>query len=1628
MEGYLSFIVIYCRIYYGIFFSKRYHHFEKCNFTAERIASMKRQLAVLTVSALVYLCAQAAISGHASADTLTPNQDGTWVNGDAYFGEPENYVGNAPSPMDYYRSAIQFQLPNLTGKVVTKATLRINVTSIQADSTIVPFLTVYGSTVDTWNSSSSFPQNDTDQALDSVTTNDDLKVGWVELDVTDFVNAQTDGIVSFALRSNESIGGPGAEIDYTADDNLTNQPQLVLELADATPPAPANEPSVTSATTQEDTPTATGLQLTADDSNGVTTNYYKITGITGGTLYKHNGSAVIADGEFITTAEGAAGLTFTPSSNASGTTGFGFDVQAAPAADDSRLSSKVPATITVTDVNDPPAATNDTLSGIDENAAPLRIPMSVLLANDSVGPSNENGQTLTVALTGTSTGGTATVDGEDIVFTPAPNYHGTASFDYRITDDGTTNGNADPQTDSATVSFAVHQVAGIPSVTSASTLEDNQSSSGLVVTRNPGDGPEVQYFKISNIQGGSLYKNDGSTPIFNNSYITVAEGAAGLKFSPNDDANTGAGDTFSFDVQASLDDSGTGLSEKATPTITVAEVNDAPTATDDTWSDIDEDAAPIRIPMSALLVNDSMGPSNESGQTLTLTLTGTSTGGTATVDGDDIVFAPEPNYNGPASFEYQIADNGTTDSDADPQTDSAAVSFVINFVADVPHVTNASTVEDSQTGSGLVITPSANDAANVQYFKIGNIQGGKLYRNDGTTEIANNSFVPRSEGEIGLKFSPDPDANSDSGETFSFDVQASLDNSGTGLSEKATATITVSADNDNPDVADDHLGPIAENSGDHAILASELLGNDTPGAYNELDQTMSIIQVNAVEGGQVRLDSNGNVVFTPDTGFYGDAAFSYKVQDSGGLTNQVTAYVTVSPLTDRPTVTNASTDEDTKTTTGLIITPTSDGGSTTTHFKISGISGGTLYQHDGMTPIRDGDIITVAEGSAGLVFEPIADAHGTTGFGFNVQAAADGNGALLSEPVQATISVNEVNDAPTANDDNLAQVPAGTPLVAIPYSSLTANDVLGPNDEQLWQTPAIVNVESIAGGTVALANGRVEFTPEPGFTGTAKFSYTVLDDGRTNGSDDPQSDTATVSFTIADDTKPTITLNGDQTIYLHKGESYQEPGYSADDDIDGDLTDRVTVTGSVNTDVIGTYLLHYNVTDNSNNDATEVTRTVQVVSDKSASYGNPSSNSGFAVIVNGQKQEQIATASTAEEGNSTTITATIDTDKLENQLAALGDKPMVIVPVTSSADKISTVLTGESVKALKEKHGTLRIETPIAAYDIPANLVAIDKVSAQFGSATPLSDITVNVEIAASSAEKTTQLQQAGLRQGFTLTGKPVDFSIEATHDGKTVEVDKFNSYVEREIAIPEGVDPSKITTAVVLNADGTVHHVPTMVTVRDGKYFATINSLTNSSYSLIFNKKSFQDVSNHWSKEAVEDMASRLVINGTDDTHFNPNAPITRAEFAAIVVRGLGLAEDKPTDKFKDVKPSDWYSGAVEKAVEYGLVQGYEDGTFGPNKTITREEALVLISRAMDVANMEGIVVDSSSALGKFADSLEVSPWAKADVAKTVDSGLAQGTGQKLAPKANITRAETATLIQRLLSKFNLINDTFIR
>ncbi|ETT46367.1 Ig-like domain-containing protein [Paenibacillus sp. FSL R5-0876] len=413
-----------------------------------------------------------------------------------------------------------------------------------------------------------------------------------------------------------------------------------------------------------------------------------------------------------------------------------------------------------------------------------------------------------------------------------------------------------------------------------------------------------------------------------------------------------------------------------------------------------------------------------------------------------------------------------------------------------------------------------------------------------------------------------------------------------------------------------------------------------------------------------------------------------------------------------------------------------------------------------------------------------------------------------------------------------------------------------------------------------------------------------------------------------------------------------------------------------------------------------------------------------SILING-KAETVGTATNGKRNEQTLTTIVLDQKKLEEKLATEGKGTVVSIAANSKSDVIVGELNGQMVKNMQGNQAILEIKTGNATFTLPAQQINIDALNEQIGKSVALQDIKIQIEISAPTADKVKALEAAAQKGSFSLVSAPVNFTARGIYGDKSIELSQFNTYVKRTIAIPEGMDPNKITTGVYVDSEGSVHHVPTKVVVIDGKYFATINSLSGGTYSVIWHPLEFSDVANHWAKEAVNDMGSRLVIEGTGNGQFTPDQAITRAEFAAIVVRGLGLEMEQAATPFSDVKTTDWYNSAINTAFAYQLINGFEDGMFRPDEHITREQAMLIIAKAMKITALQTkLSVQSADVLlAPFTDSSEVSNWAISGVTDTLQAGIIMGRSSKgLAPKDDMTRAEVAEIVKRLLEKSDLI------
>ena len=186
---------------------------------------------------------------------------------------------------------------------------------------------------------------------------------------------------------------------------------------------------------------------------------------------------------------------------------------------------------------------------------------------------------------------------------------------------------------------------------------------------------------------------------------------------------------------------------------------------------------------------------------------------------------------------------------------------------------------------------------------------------------------------------------------------------------------------------------------------------------------------------------------------------------------------------------------------------------------------------------------------------------------------------------------------------------------------------------------------------------------------------------------------------------------------------------------------------------------------------------------------------------------------------------------------------------------------------------------------------------------------------------------------------------------------------------------------------------------------------------------KTFDDIKNHANQTAIEALIARGIINGMTDTEYQPDATMTRAQFATIVVKALGLA---PTtvSVFKDVAAKAWYAPYVGAAYTYGIVNGKTDTAFDPNGTITRQEAAAMVARAAKLCGMDTALENYEilNMLAQFGDYADVSEWARESVAFCYGENILDQSDLDIQPRRAILRGEIAQMLYNMLGSAKLL------
>ncbi|MCU6707468.1 family 10 glycosylhydrolase [Paenibacillus sp. J5C_2022] len=174
----------------------------------------------------------------------------------------------------------------------------------------------------------------------------------------------------------------------------------------------------------------------------------------------------------------------------------------------------------------------------------------------------------------------------------------------------------------------------------------------------------------------------------------------------------------------------------------------------------------------------------------------------------------------------------------------------------------------------------------------------------------------------------------------------------------------------------------------------------------------------------------------------------------------------------------------------------------------------------------------------------------------------------------------------------------------------------------------------------------------------------------------------------------------------------------------------------------------------------------------------------------------------------------------------------------------------------------------------------------------------------------------------------------------------------------------------------------------------------------------SFKDITGHWAKQAILRAAKLGIAEGFQDGSFRPEKQVTRAEFITLLMRAFpdrGKAEGELA--FADAKLiPDWAADAVRRAVKAGLINGYDDGTFRPDQPITRSEIATLAVRLLELEPVK-------EAKLPFSDADDAPVWAQGYIAAAVEAGIMKGRGgNRFAPGELAKRSEAVVVLLALL------------
>ena len=731
-------------------------------------------------------------------------------------------------------------------------------------------------------------------------------------------------------------------------------------------------------------------------------------------------------------------------------------------------------------VNNPPTAVDDTVS-LDEDSGSRLVDV---LANDTTAP--DQGESLILVSFGAAAHGTVGPGGESaqLLYTPNADFCGQDAFNYTISDGSLTG--------VGTVTVNVACVNDLP-----------RPQPDLFVI--PEDSVNIVLDVLGNdidVDGGQFFVLGCFPESVDNRHGTVTIAADGAHVLYTPEPNFFGLASFICKV---TDGNGPGIDQPgALVTVNVANVNDPPTAIDDTFT-VNEDSAESFLPV---LANDLIAP--DRAEILQLLAAGPSQNGIVVVGGEgrQLIYKPKANFCGEDSFGYTV-------SDGHLGTDTGTVTITVTCVNDAPQPLD-DVVTIAEDSGDVVIDVLKNDV---------NVDGANdPLRVAGCYVDVGSGLTPHGSFRVAADASHviyTPDANFFGTAAFGCIIGDSIHSGANAPTSRVT--ITVTSVNDPPTAGDDTVN-ITEDSGARLV---DVLANDSTAP--DQGESLVLVSFGAAAHGTIGVGGeSAQLLYTPNADFCGQDSFNYTISDRT-LSDVGTVIVNVACVNDlpRPQPDSFVVAEDSADNVLDVLRNDVD---------VDGSSFFVLGCFPEGVDNRHGTV-TVAPNGAHVIYTPEPNFSGTASF---VCKVTEGFGPGVDQPgALVTVNVSAVNDLPLAGNDNYTLDRRANTALSVGAPGLLGNDHDADNP-----TLTAVQVSGPANGSLALnADGSFTYTPNPNFVGSDSFTYRAFDGTAS-------SEMATVS--IAVNWTNTAPVAGNDTFETNANTAITGNVLGNDQDVDND--------------------------------------------------------------------------------------------------------------------------------------------------------------------------------------------------------------------------------------------------------------------------------------------------------------------------------------------------------------------------------------------------------------------------------------------------------------------------------------------